>query len=185
MENQVIDNVEVSDEVFEVSLSDIKKTRKGKGKRDKAKIEAEVRLFFAKNPTVLKIGNLLAVQKGDKTLAEILVDEGSVRVPRIQLVDGTFLDPTNVQKLTLEKSNVERWGCIACHSAHGSGIGNAQSVGVSRLETNEFYYGVETRSLFTISDTCYGDYVQATGLHEQIVEEDMTPVKSTKKGGRR
>jgi hypothetical protein len=48
------------------------------------------------------------------------------------------------------------WGCYACGSAHGTGIGNSGGGGVSakNLEDNCFYYADELRSLFVISYDC-------------------------------
>jgi hypothetical protein len=184
MENQVIDTTVVNhvadfDMPMEISLDDIKKSKTGQGKRDKAKVEAEVRLFFAKNATILKLGNLLAVKQADgKTLAEVLATTGKVTVPRIKLNDGSVMAPSNVQELTFD--NIGEWGCPACGSAHGSGMGSSNAIKVSGLQSIEFYYGVESKTLFTVSRTCFGDYVKATGLYKQIV--DRLPVKDQKGG---
>lgn len=59
------------------------------------------------------------------------------------------------------------WGCKACHSAHGSGVYPSREVSAKLLRKNKFFYNPATRELFTISDSCWVDYVTALGAETE------------------
>ena len=77
-------------------------------------------------------------------------------------LDGQVLTLQPGFKLSL--ANMPRtWGCKACHSAHGSGVYPSRDVSAKLLRKNKFFYNPATKELFTISDSCWGDYVVGVG----------------------
>ena len=114
------------------------------------------------NAVIYTVGQLLKSPLGDgRTLATVLVAGESFPIESVPMANGTVLALQPGFILSLSTLNV--WGCIACHSAHGSGVYPSKRATVAGLESNEFYYNPKTKALFTISATCWGSYVKALG----------------------
>jgi hypothetical protein len=144
----------------------------GKPSEDRKAREARMKLFWADkgNATLYNIGRLLAVNVQGKTLAERLVNGEEFEMESIQTVNGQVLPLVPGFKLSLKTLSV--WGCPACRSAHGSGVYPSREADVDLLTENKFFYNPVSRSLFTISSTCWGDYVKAIGAatKERFIE---------------
>lgn len=114
------------------------------------------------NAKLYPVGRLLA-QKVDatKTVADVLVAGQTIEMDSIT-VDGKQLPL--VAGFSLSLANMPSvWGCVACGSAHGSGIAPSREVSTALLQTVKFFYNPATRALVTISATCWTDYVKALG----------------------
>lgn len=138
--------------------------------------------FGQKGLTLYSVGNLLAAKVDGKSIAARMAEDNTYALPMAsisingqsyQLREGFVLSidtcrtPTNADGLAMELPPV--WGCLGCGSAHGSGI--APSKGKpkqSGLESNQFFYCVQTRDLFVISNNCYKSYVTDAGRSKSI-----------------
>lgn len=130
---------------------------------------ARMRAFWALpvNATIYPAGRVLAVKvDATRTIADVLCSGESIEMDSI-VIDGKSLPLSEGFSMSLANLP-QTWGCPACRSAHGSAIypsrGDDNHKPQPRLlEANKFYYNPETRALFTISETCWGDYVKALG----------------------
>jgi hypothetical protein len=126
-------------------------------------------LAASDNATLVPFGKFLAlahhVDESTKqvvTLAEYIFGGGSFSVDSL-VIAGTKVKLAEPQEICLDTCATENgWGCVACRSAHGSGIYPSKRVDIKGLSENKWYYNPATRRIFTISSTCFRDYV--TGL---------------------
>ncbi len=137
--------------------------------------EERMRAFWnaPENRQIWKVGKLLSQKHERKTLAQYVISEG-IELDKIS-INGNTLPLEPGFKLSLD--SILNWGCPACHSAHGSGVWPSTSVNAGNLERCEFYYNPETRLLFTISKTCWDDYVEKLGAVSRFVEVPSTTQK--------
>jgi hypothetical protein len=122
-----------------------------------------MRDFWAdpKNAVLHPVGRLLEATAPDgRMLAEIVAGGEPVEIETIS-VNGHTLPLAADTVLRL--ATVSVWGCPACRSAHGSGIYPSRAVSAMKLATNKFYYRPSDQRLFTISTTCWKDYVKEPG----------------------
>jgi hypothetical protein len=123
-----------------------------------------MREFWAapENATLYPVGPLLATMVDSwRSMADVLAGGEEIEMDEIRL-DGQELVLQPGFKMSL--ANMPRtWGCKACHSAHGSGVYPSRDVSAKLLRKNKFFYNPATKELFTISDSCWGDYVTALG----------------------
>jgi len=157
---------------------------KGNGKEKKANRLNRMRAFWAhtNNKTLYAVGTLLAMQYADTgmTAADVLVAGGKVEIGVAELeVSGRVLPLPEGFSISL--ANISKtWGCPACRSAHGSGVYPSSAVDSTLLAKTRWYYNPTTQELFTISATCLGDYVQALGALDRIVEVPALTAKERK-----
>jgi hypothetical protein len=138
-----------------------------------------MKAFWAKpeNATIYRAGRVLANQAdATRTVAEVLGGGEDVELETVT-IEGKVL-PLQ-EGFTLSLANLpQTWGSPACHSAHGSGVWPSTSVNARNLERCEFYYNPETKLLFTISKTCWRDYVEKLRVVSRFVEVPLTiPIK--------
>lgn len=122
-----------------------------------------MKAFWARpeNATIYRVGRVLANQAdATRSIAEVLAGGEDVELEAVT-IEGKVLPLQEGFTLSLAKLP-QAWGCPACHSAHGSGVWPSTSVNAGNLETCEFYYNPQTRLLFTISKTCWRDYVRSS-----------------------
>ncbi|SRR6266446_899647 len=113
------------------------------------------------NAIVHPVGQLLAYVEAGKTLAQHITEGQEIDLTEVS-INGKLYPLTEGTKLSL--SNVATfWGCPACRSAHGSGVYPSRNVSASHLATNRFFYNPATKQLFTISDSCWQEYVKGLG----------------------
>ncbi len=146
------------------------KSGAGKSGEDRKAREARMKGYWQNpvNAQVYSVGKLLSVQVSGTTLAEMMVKGETLELESITALNGVSLPLQTGFKMSLK--NVSHWGCPACKSAHGSGVYPSREVDATRLARSEFYYNPATKALFTISETCFGDYVKALGATSHIVE---------------
>lgn len=127
--------------------------------------EKRMKAFWAasENAIIHPVGKLLATKVSEtETIADILVQpNGEVELDELN-VDGKVLPLLPGFRLSLANL-VSVWSCPACRSAHGSGVYPSREVSAKLLMGNKFYYRPSDKALFSISDTCWGDYVHALG----------------------
>lgn len=121
--------------------------------------QIRMKAFWAdpQNAKLYTVGKLLSVVHDGKTLAQHLANGADFEMDSITIAGRTFPLQDGF-KLSLESIGV--WGCPACRSAHGSGIKPSPAVSAKLLATCKFFYNPATRALFTISTTCWEDYVK-------------------------
>jgi hypothetical protein len=157
------------------------------GQRDTNKVNALMRAFWKTNPVVYKVGRFLAEEHEGMTLAAHLAAGREFKnLPAIMAENGRVL-PLQ-EGFTLSLKTLDIWGCPACESAHGSGVGQSGKVNVAALESCKFYYSPSTKKFFTISTTCWGKYVKALGyandrVFAQVPEPEPEPATPANKGG--
>lgn len=143
-------------------------TSRGASGEDRTTREARMRSFWAdpSNAVLYPAGKVLAIvaepatkNKAARTVADILASGESVEMNAIT-IDGVTLPLADGFELSIANC-FQTWGCPACHSAHGSGIAPSRKVDTILLATCKFFYRPSDKTLFTISSTCWGDYVQA------------------------
>lgn len=157
---------------------------KGNGKEKKADRVNRMRSFWShsNNKTLYAIGTLLAMQyeSTGMTSAEVLAQGGKVEIGVDELEVGGRVLPL-VEGFVLTLANITKvWGCPACRSAHGSGVYPSSAVDSTLLAKTRWYYNPATKELFTISATCLGEYVQALGALDRIVEVPALTSKERK-----
>lgn len=119
------------------------------------------------NAVLHPLGSLLAceVSKGVR-IADVLASGKGVVIDRVTLVSGQVLPVDPPQTISMATC-AHGWGCIACHSAHGSGIPPSRTPDSKPdpdgLVTNRFFYHPVTRQVFSLSMSCWGEYVQGLG----------------------
>jgi len=142
------------------------------GREDKEAREGRMRTFWSdpSNKQVFYVGKLLSMSvDGGETGASILASNGQVEIGETDLVVNGRTLPLPAG-FTLSLANLESvWACPACKSAHGSGVRSSRAVDVKLLADCKFYYNPQTKALFTISSTCFGDYVKGLGFAGQVV----------------
>jgi hypothetical protein len=131
--------------------------------------EKRMKAFWASpnNATLYPVGRLLAVMADkDRSIADVLADGGEIEMDSIT-VDGKQLPLLPGFKLSIA-TMPGTWGCPACRSAHGSGVYPSRDVSAKLLASCKFYYNPADKALFTISETCWGDYVKALGAATEV-----------------
>lgn len=134
---------------------------------------ARLAAYFRIPGKLYSVGYLLAsVVNGKSIAAHIEADNAYSKVLKTVTINGTRYPLRDGYTLSLATcrtptksdgtpSDTPHWGCLACGSAHGSGIypskGNPKAKG---LVTNQFFYSVESRDMFCISDTCWKTYIR-------------------------
>jgi hypothetical protein len=143
------------------------KNNKAGQNEDKASRITRMKRYWdeKQNAVLYNLGQLLATKAGDTTLAEQVVAGEELVIDRLTMPNGTVLVLDPVLKISLK--NVPRWGCPACHSAHGSGVYPSRDITVKGLKRNSWFYNPATKQAFVISDSCWDDYVKAFGAATQ------------------
>jgi hypothetical protein len=142
-----------------------------KGRPNKETKIADARALWGKkeNSRVYEVGRFLAHVEGGKSLAQWLIEKEkdsdfAFEIDSLSTATGRVL-PVNAFKLSL--STIAIWGCPHCQSCHGANVGPSAVEGETKrvrlLESTKWYYSPGAKSLFTISETCYGEYVKALG----------------------
>jgi hypothetical protein len=111
--------------------------------------------------TLIPIGKFLASEAGGKSFAQWLIDGESIELDHV-MSEGVRL-PLAAGFVMSLKNVTSTWGCIACRSAHGSGVKPSKGISLKGLVNNRFYYNPTTQGLVTISDTCWKTYVSDLG----------------------
>ncbi len=139
------------------------------GKRNEDREEREIRMkaFWTENQnaTFYMIGRLLRTLVKGKTLAQRLVAGEEIELDSISWKGATL---PLVRGFKLSLKSLDMWGCPACRSAHGSDVypsHPSRGADAALLSKNKFYYNLTTKQLFTISDTCWSEYVAAIGAN--------------------
>jgi hypothetical protein len=163
---------------FEVSSAS------GNGRKSKADKEQDARAFFAcpENQKITEVGKLLSQKVGNGTLADVLVTTGK-SLPLGEKITVKGVDVKLAPGQTLGLESINSWACPFCNSAHGSGKGVSDAVSGKLLATNRFFVDGNGK-LFTISTTCYGDYVKALS-HAKHIHAPVAvaaPAKAQAKG---
>lgn len=111
----------------------------------------------------LVLGKLLAmVTPNGKTLAARIAAGESIPLTKLTLNGATIELPAGfVLSMDTVGSGDNPWGCLACRSAHGTGIAPSKRVDIKLLESNKFYFNPETRHLFSVSASCWTKYILA------------------------
>jgi len=157
--------------LFGVALN-IPKSVKGSssGQENRKAKESRMRSFWDKTPVIYSLGCLLAATVDGKRIADVVAMGGKVNLTDKVEVDGKTL--VLVKPLVLALSTLADWGCPACHSAHGSNEGPSKkkdsSPDADALAANEFYYDPQAKRIFTISRSCYQDYVVGLAAKSKI-----------------
>lgn len=135
----------------------------GQNERQADRVKRMMRFWQAgENAVLYPVGRFLAMMADAKrTIAQVIADGEEVELDTIN-VDGKQLPLAPGFKLSL-KNVAQQWGCPACHSAHGSGVYPSREVSAKLLASAKFYYRPSDKALFTISDTCWKDYVDKLG----------------------
>ena len=123
--------------------------------------QARIERTLAGTGPLFQIGNLLAVMKEGRTLAQRLAEGAEIER---EALDFQYPLP---EQFRLSLQSIRIWGCPFCGTAHGSGFGISRAVNVANLESNQFYYNPATQQLFTISATCLR---KQSGLAERFVD---------------
>jgi len=134
----------------------------GNGIENRAGRVAKMKAFWnkAENAILYPVGQLLSTEVNGKSLAEWMVAGESFEMESLA-INGRVLPLVKGFRLSLK--TIEAWGCPACGSAHGSGVAPSRKMVADLLAANVFYYSPVSKALFTISATCWGDYVKALG----------------------
>lgn len=163
---------------FTVNAVASQSTVTGPSSESKTSRENRMKAFWSapENARVFTVGKVLATLQDGKTLAEWLIEGESIEMASITVNGITLpLQPDFILSL----DTLDSWGCPACRSAHGSGAFHSREKDAKLLASNKFYYNPVTRSLFTISTTCWGSYVQALGA---ATPQRFTAPVASKKG---
>ena len=134
---------------------------------------------------IWKIGKFLARPIGKGTdalrLADVLAAGKTVRGIKSIKAFGHVLPIEPAFDLSI--ATVKYWGCPACQSAHGTGIGSSGSY--SKLPNadnlafdNDFYYIPSQQRIVTISKTCYKHYVKGMDMESRIYIPSQEEVKT-------
>jgi hypothetical protein len=126
------------------------------------------------------VGKLLAYKFQGATIAQHMCDGTELpAMESITTINGTRLPLES--PLTLSFDSITVWGCPACNSAHASGIHPSKPQhrdAVKLAANNVFYYSPLTREVFTISETCWKQYV--VGKFGAKGKETVNPEIATK-----
>jgi hypothetical protein len=130
------------------------------------------------NSTLYDVGQILAQVVEGKTLAEHIAEGHSFTLGAVKSPNEVRLQLRPGQVFSLATLN--SWGCPACHSAHGSGRYPSREVDSKGLASNVFYYRPADQTLFTISRTCWQQYVIDLGATKgnRFAEPTPMPVKA-------
>jgi hypothetical protein len=114
------------------------------------------------------------------SVAQALIDGVSFEIDSLTLPTGQTLEVNPPQVLSLKtiSDKTRGWGCPACYSAHGSGVYPSRDVSEKLLKSTDWYYDPKQKQVFTISSTCYDEYVKAFGMANRIIPVPAK-VKST------
>jgi hypothetical protein len=126
-----------------------------------------MRLFWQDkaNAVLFPVGKLLSAQASKtQTIADVLASGGEVEMDSITVGGKVLSIAPSHQKLSLSNAPTT-WACPACRSAHGSGIYPSQKVDADLLADNKFFYRPSDKVLFSISVTCWRDYITALGAN--------------------
>lgn len=145
-------------------------------------LESRVRAMVAywedpKNSEFWPIGRLLSAPYGQGTLASAIL--AGIEIPALNSIHVKGRELVLAEPLVLSIATISQWGCIVCKSAHGSGVSPSKERNRNHavLASNVFWYNPQTQRLFTVSDTCYAQYVRGVDpnskpkykvLHEAI-----------------
>ena len=135
-----------------------------------AKNEVDKKAYWAERlslpvyENVLPVGHLLTlpVSKGSKeTLAERLLTAGGFALSTVRI--GAFDFPL-LPGFEVALETGAPWFCPMCNSAHGTSVGASKNAPakVSNLNLNKWFYNVATLELFTVSTSCWDNYVDGT-----------------------
>jgi len=136
--------------------------RKGVNNESEDKRIARLTAFYAakENSKFYAVGQLLATAHKGKTLAAHLADGAEFAMGTVSINGVSYpLREGFVLSLDTVAKGETAWGCVACRSAHGSGVAPSKAVNVKTLASNQFYYNPATKDLFTVSATCWNKYV--------------------------
>jgi hypothetical protein len=138
------------------------------GEKRDARVK-RMKAFWAdkQNSRIYVIGKLLAHSHDGKTLAAHLLEGVEFEMDSINS-NGRTLPLQAGFKLSLK--TLSAWGCPVCKSAHGTGVHPSPKQDADLLSYCKFFYNPQTKSLFTISDNCWSDYVKGLGVVKQFTD---------------
>lgn len=143
--------------------------RSGKSVRGEAQDVRDARIDrFWQNPInaiLIPVGKLFAESDHQGgILADHIASGASFGIPEVN-ADGITLY-ARPQVFSLATMDLEgEWGCLGCGSAHGSGVTPSKGKPKSKgLATNLFYYRPYDGAVFTISKSCWDEYVRDRGM---------------------
>lgn len=106
----------------------------------------------------LNVGKFLSQVRSGKRLADWVYEGRSITLKSVSIGGKLFPLPEGYV-ISLDTCTTV-WGCMVCHSAHGTNIAPSKGSDPNGLAENEWYYNPATRELFTISKTCWKQYVE-------------------------
>lgn len=134
------------------------------------------------NAKIYVIGKILSHVVNGKSVAAHLLAGEKIELTSVQS-NGRNLPLTPGYVLSLDTLKTV-WGCPVCKSAHGTGESPSPKKDVELLEGCKFYYNPVTRNLFTISASCWSNWVKGLNFTRNFVEtpavESAVPTKDTK-----
>lgn len=153
-------------------------TSKAFGGESKAARVARMKSYWSdkSNAVLLSVGRLLAQSFNGKTLAAHVLAGETLELPAVSVNGQSYPLADGFQ---ISMANIKTWGCPACHSAHGSGVGTSRDRNEGLLASNAFYYNPASKTLVTISDTCFSNYVVALGANKAERFVAVLPMAST------
>lgn len=154
------------------------------GGENKEQRESRMAMFFADptNAHLVPVGKLLALASGQgtKTLADLLMAGETLELDTVRIGNRDMpLAPGYTISLDTVAST---WGCPACKSAHGTGVGPSPSKSKKGLEANKWFYNPLTLALYTFSASCWDDYVKGKGNATTARFRELDAVKATPQG---
>lgn len=149
------------------------------GGEKKAQRIARMRAYWKQpvNASLIPVGRILSAKaSATQSCADVIADKGTIELEAILSTDGKTLPLASGFSMSL--ANIRTWGCPACHSAHGSGVAPSRDLDAENLATNDFFYRPADKTVITISDTCYRQYVK--DLNETARFSVAAPAKASK-----
>ena len=148
---------------FDAGTSHTGSVASGRNNEDKSARIARMAAEWShdKNMRLFPVGKLLARPINGKQdslrLADVVAKGGEIKMSAV-IIGGKAYPLQDGFAISL-KTCPQSWGCLVCGSAHGSGIKPSKRVDADGLADNVFYYRPSDRAMFSISATCWKDYV--------------------------
>jgi hypothetical protein len=99
--------------------------------------------------------------------AKILSDAGLLLASPLVVGGHSFPLADGEQHIT--NAGDSTWLCPACGSAHGTGLHPSPKVSAKGIMSNSMFWSPVLNRLFSISDTCWREYVSKPGLAKHVV----------------
>lgn len=129
--------------------------------------DSRMKAFLNSEDRFLKVGRLMGKSHNGQVIAEIVLDGGSVDLPTSIKLNGQVYPLKPGQTLSLE--TIDSWGCPACRSQHGTGVRPSPRVNPVALAQVDFYYAPKSQLIFSVSASCWGQYVKGLGFVKKFV----------------